>query len=136
MIIINNKLLINMKKLFTLCAMVLLCATILAQAPQKMSYQAVVRGNDNALVANQNVSVRISILQGSASGAAVYSETHNATTNANGLLTVEVGGGNSSQNFSQIPWAQGPFYLKSEIDRQKARLENHAFVRHPYGKRR
>ena len=72
MIIINNKLLINMKRLFTLCAMVLLCATMLAQAPQKMSYQAVVRGSDNALVSNQNVSVRISILQGSATGASVY----------------------------------------------------------------
>ena len=105
-----------MKKFFTLCAMVLLCATMLAQAPQKMSYQAVVRGSDNVLVANQNVSVRISILQGSASGATVYTETHLATTNVNGLLTVEVGGGNSSQDFAQIPWAQGPFYLKSEID--------------------
>ena len=116
MIIINNKILITMRKLFTLCAMMLVCATMLAQAPQKMSYQAVVRGSDNALVSNQNVSVRISILQGSATGASVYTETHNATTNVNGLLTVEVGGGNSSQNFSQIPWAQGPFYLKSEID--------------------
>ena len=106
-----------MKKIFTfLFVMMLTVASLFAQAPQRMSYQAVVRNSNNALVTEQNVSVRLSILQGSASGAAVYVETHNATTNVNGLLTVEVGAGNSSQNFSQIPWGMGPFYLKSEID--------------------
>ena len=106
-----------MKKIFTfLFVMMLTVASLFAQAPQRMSYQAVVRNSNNALVTEQNVSVRLSILQGSATGAAVYTETHNATTNVNGLLTVEVGGGNSSQNFSQIPWGNGPFYLKSEID--------------------
>ena len=76
-----------MKKIFTfLFVMMLTVVSLFAQAPQKMSYQAVVRGSDNALVTEQNVSVRLSILQGSASGAAVYVETHNAVTNVNGLL--------------------------------------------------
>ena len=105
-----------MKKLYFILILSLLAVSLFAQAPQKMSYQAVVRNSNNALVTEQNVSVRLSILQGSATGAAVYTETHTATTNVNGLLTVEVGGGNSSQNFSQIPWGNGPFYLKSEID--------------------
>ncbi len=105
-----------MRKLFALCVMMLMCAVMMAQAPQKMTYQAVVRGSNNALVTNQNVSVRLSILQGTPTGSAIYVETHNVTTNDNGLLTVEVGGGNSNHNFSQIPWAQGVFYLKSEID--------------------
>ena len=106
-----------MKKLFTLLFALMLSVTALfAQAPQKMSYQAVVRNSQNQLVAEQNVSVRISILQGSATGAAVYTETHQATTNVNGLLTVEVGGGTSSNNFAQIAWGDGPFFLKSEID--------------------
>ncbi len=101
-----------MKKIFTfLFLMLLTVASLFAQAPQKMSYQAVVRNSNNALVTEQQVSVRLSILQGSATGATVYTETHTATTNVNGLLTVEVGGGNSSQNFSQIPWGNGPFYL-------------------------
>ena len=105
-----------MRKLFSLCVMMLMCVLVMAQAPQKMSYQAVVRGSNNALITNQNVSARLSILQGTPTGSAIYVETHNVTTNDNGLLTVEVGGGNSSQNFSQIPWPQGVFYLKSEID--------------------
>ena len=106
-----------MKKFFTLLfVMMLTVASLFAQAPQRMSYQAVVRNAQNQLVTEQNVSVKISILQGSSSGAVMYTETHQATTNVNGLLTVEVGGGNSSQDFAQIPWGQGPFYLKSEID--------------------
>jgi uncharacterized protein (TIGR02145 family)/uncharacterized repeat protein (TIGR02543 family) len=89
----------------------------MAQVPQKMTYQAVVRNSGNSLVANQNVSVRLSILQGSAQGASVYVENHAATTNENGLMTVEIGGGVPTTGvFANIDWASGPYYLKSEID--------------------
>ena len=105
------------KALLFLFAMMLTVATLFAQAPQKMSYQAVVRNANNTLVTNQNVSARISILQGSVNGTPVYVETHSATTNINGLLTVEVGEGTAvSGTMSGIDWANGPFYLKSEID--------------------
>ena len=107
-----------MKKiLLFLSVLILSAAALFAQAPQKMSYQAVVRNANNTLVANQNVSARISILQGSVNGAPVYVEIHNATTNANGLLTLEVGGGNTvTGSMATIDWANGPFFLKSEID--------------------
>ena len=106
-----------MKKLIALFAMLLLTVCLYAQAPQKMNYQAVVRNASNSLVANQNVSVRISILQGSATGASVYTETHVVTTNANGLMSLEIGGGNATTgNFGQIDWANGPYFIKSEID--------------------
>ena len=39
--------------------------SIFAQAPEKMSYQAVVRNSENAIVANQIVAMQISILEGS-----------------------------------------------------------------------
>ena len=61
-----------MKKLYTLLAVLLITASTFAQAPEKMSYQAVVRNSSDALVANQAVGMQISILQGSASGTAVY----------------------------------------------------------------
>ena len=92
-------------------------AAVFAQAPQKMSYQAVVRNANNTLVTNQTVSARISIVQGSIYGTPVYVETHSATTNANGLLTIEVGEGTVlNGTMASIDWANGPFYLKSEID--------------------
>ncbi len=97
--------------------MVLAVAAAMAQAPEKFTYQAVVRNASNSLVANASVGVRVSILQGSATGSAVYSETHVATTNANGLVTLSIGGGNAQQGtFADIDWANGPFFLKSETD--------------------
>ncbi len=97
--------------------MVLAVAVAMAQAPEKFTYQAVVRNASNVLVTNAPVGVRVSILQGSASGNAVYVETHTASTNANGLLTIEIGGGTAQQgSFVGINWADGPFYLKTETD--------------------
>ena len=64
-----------------------------AQAPQKLSYQAVIRNASNGLVANTNVGIRVSVLQGSQTGNAVYVETHTATTNNNGLVNLQIGGG-------------------------------------------
>ena len=88
-----------------------------AQAPQKMSYQAVIRNASNALVSNANVGVKVSILQTSATGTAVYSETHQPTTNTNGLATFEIGGGTVvSGSFATINWANGPYFIKTETD--------------------
>ncbi|MBR4135829.1 MAG: hypothetical protein IKU03_05425, partial [Bacteroidales bacterium] len=81
------------KLLLVLTFMVLSLAAVFAQAPQRMSYQAVVRNANNTLVANQSVSARISILQGSVTGAPVYVENHTVMTNTNGLMTLEVGSG-------------------------------------------
>ena len=106
-----------MKKLFTMTVIVAMTVCVLAQAPQKMSYQAVIRNSSGQLVAAHAVGMRISILQGSATGTAVYAETHTATTNANGLATIEIGGGALvSGSFSGINWASGPYYVKTETD--------------------
>lgn len=105
-----------MKKFFTVL-FVLLSVFAKSQVPQKMSYQAVVRNNSNALVVNHAVGMRISILQGSVSGSSVYTETLISMTNANGLTSLEIGSGNVvSGNFSQISWADGPFFIKTETD--------------------
>ena len=72
----------------------ILCAIgVFAQSPEKMSYQAVIRDADDALLSNQIVGMQISILQGTASGTPVYEEIQTPTTNDNGLLSIEIGGG-------------------------------------------
>ena len=97
--------------------MVLAVAAAMAQAPEKFTYQAVVRNASNSLVANAPVGVRVSILQGSATGSAVYSETHVATTNANGLVTLSIGGGSVQQgSLADIDWGNGSYFLKTETD--------------------
>ena len=106
-----------MKRILTLILIVFCAATLFAQAPEKFSYQSVVRNATNQLVTNAPVSVRVSILQGNADGEALYVETHTAVTNANGLLTLEIGGGKAEQGaFDRIDWASGPFFLKTETD--------------------
>jgi hypothetical protein len=103
----------KMKKVFTILAVVVLTASVFAQAPQKMSYQAVIRDASDNLVTNQTVGIRISILEGSASGTLVYSETQTPETNDNGLLNIEFGGG---IGFNTINWANGSYFIKTEID--------------------
>jgi len=88
-----------------------------AQAPQKMSYQAVLRNANNTLVSNTPVAIKVSVLQGSASGTAVYVERHTLTTNINGLATFEIGSGTIiSGSFATINWASGQYFVKTETD--------------------
>ena len=98
-------------------AYLLINSSIFAQAPQKMSYQAVIRNTSGALVSSASVGMQISILQGSSTGTAVYVETQTPSTNANGLVSIEIGGGTIvSGNFSTINWANGPYFIKTETD--------------------
>lgn len=105
-----------MKTFSTTILAFFLFVTVSAQAPQKLSYQSVVRNAAGKLIQNTGVGIRISILQGSASGSAVYTETHSAVTNVNGLVSLEIGAGATMGNFASINWALGPYSLKSETD--------------------
>ena len=106
-----------MKKLFTLSMVILITLSLFAQAPQKMSYQAVIRNSSNALVTSSPVGMQLSILQGSATGTPVYIETQTSTTNANGLVTVEIGGGTPvTGTFAGIDWSTGTYFIKTETD--------------------
>ncbi len=102
--------------LITLALFFSVIAASFAQAPQKFSYQAVVRNESNTLVRG-TVGVRVSILQGGVNGTVVYQETHTTTTNINGLMTLEIGGGMVvNGDFATIDWADGPYFLKTETD--------------------
>jgi uncharacterized protein (TIGR02145 family) len=106
-----------MKRSFILSLVMLINLIAFAQAPQKMSYQAVIRNNSDQLVTNQAIGIRISILQGSPTGTDIYVETQRPTTNANGLATFEIGGGNVVRGtFAGINWTSGVYFIKTEID--------------------
>ena len=110
-----------MKKIITIIVPmaigILLTASVFAQAPQKMSYQAIIRNSSDALVTNTNVGVQISILQGSADGSSVYTERHFPKTNNNGLVTLEISGGTVvSGNFPTIDWGAHTYFIKTETD--------------------
>jgi hypothetical protein len=108
-----------MRMIFMIIAAGLLTASVWAQSPQKMSYQAVIRNAGNNLVTNKPVGMRISILQGSVSGTEVYKEIYNPNpqTNANGLVTLEIGIGIPlTGTFAAIDWSSGTYFIKTETD--------------------
>ena len=102
-----------MKRIYTALTTFLITSSILAQSPDKMSYQAVIRNNSDQLVTNTQVGMQISILQGAIDGTSVYSETQSPTTNANGLISIEIGGGTG---WDAIDWSSGTFFIKTETD--------------------
>ena len=110
---------IKKEKLFVIFVIIAIINSVFDQAAQKMSYQCVVRNSSGTLLTNHDVGMRISILQGTSTGTVVYQETYNPKpqTNANGLLTVEIGSGTALVGtFSSVDWATGPYYLKTETD--------------------
>ena len=106
-----------MKNLYPFLILLFLSLSIYAQSPEKMSYQAVVRDANNILIANKTIGMQISILQSTITGTVVYSETHSVDTNINGLVSLEIGTGSTSDNFSEIDWSVvGPYFIKTETD--------------------
>lgn len=88
-----------------------------AQVVSGMNYQAVIRNSSNALIANTVVGVKISILEGSATGTVIFSERHTPTTNANGLATFVIGEGTPIiSDFFAINWLAGLHFIKTETD--------------------
>ena len=108
-----------MKHVFALAFLFILSIQLTyAQAPNALNYQAVARDNAGQVLANQSVSIRFSILDGSPAGSTLFSETHAATTNSLGLFTTSIGTGTLILgNFSSINWGSGSSkWLKVELD--------------------
>ena len=108
-----------MKKIIASFVTFLITISGFTQSPQKMSCQCVIRNTSGTLITNHEVGVKISVLQGSASGTVVYQEIFNPNpqTNANGLISLEIGTGFPvTGTFSGINWGSGPFFLKTEAD--------------------
>ena len=106
-----------MKHLLTFAILFLISFQTFAQTPEKFSYQAVIRNSDNTLMTIADVSLKIIIRQGSADGTNVYEETHNTTTNANALVTLQIGTGTViSGDFEAIDWSLGSYFTETQLD--------------------
>ncbi len=90
----------------------LLTSSLVAQSPQGIPYQTVMRNADGSVMASSAVSLTFMIHDGTASGTVVYQESHALTSNAQGLVSCVVGNGVVSQgNFSSINWGSGAKFL-------------------------
>ena len=90
--------------------------TSFGQAPEAFKYQAVVRDAGGIILNNQAVGYQLTILQGSALGTAVYTETFNPTTNGYGLVNLEIGTGTTTDDFTIIDWGNGPYFMETSVD--------------------
>jgi hypothetical protein len=95
-----------------------------AQETNTFNYQAVVRNVNGDLLVNQNVSVLVSIIQGSETGAMVYSETHNATTDSRGLISLKIGEGTPVETyvFHDVDWSADKYFENSITQRNKSKI--------------
>jgi beta-glucanase (GH16 family) len=104
-----------MKKI--LIIMLIACGVIRAQAQvdDGFHYNSVVRTPAGELLVNKVLTYRFSVLRGSATGEAVYSETREAATNSRGQMHLVIGLGEPEQ-FSAIDWSRGPYFMKTEMN--------------------
>ena len=107
-----------MKKTILVSIAFLFALSIFAQSPHMFNYQAVVRSPTGDILNNQNVSFEIVILQTSPTGTPVYTETHNATTNEYGLVTLKIGDGATSDDLSSIDWGADDYFMKVSMDEE------------------
>lgn len=106
-----------MKKLCLLFFTLLFNSLTAQNVPQSINYQSVIRSSNGAVIPNQPIEIKLSILQGSLLGTYVYQEVHSSVTSNIGLVNVKLGEGISSlSSFDLIDWSQEPFFLKVEID--------------------
>jgi len=106
-----------MKKIKLIIFITLFSSYLFAQVPHSFNYQAVARDNSGNVLTNKTVALRISILDISATGTAVYVEKQNPTTNQFGLFSIQIGSGSiQSGIFTNINWGVNSKFLKVEMD--------------------
>lgn len=109
----------HIRNLFSLllCLFIMYSTQSIAQAPQGIPYQAIVRDANGNLRNNQAVSLRIKIRDASAVGTILYTETHAVVTTAIGLITVNIGSGTPvTGTFASINWATNAKFMQVEMD--------------------
>ncbi|WP_415327728.1 hypothetical protein [Chryseobacterium sp. MMS23-Vi53] len=107
-----------MKKLYATIGL-FIASLLSAQVPQAFSYQTIAFNASGAPIANGNVSLRVSILENSATGTVLYTETHSKTTNSKGLVNLNIGQGTATTgSFGGINWGANTKFVKVEMDPQ------------------
>jgi hypothetical protein len=106
-----------MKNAIFLFIAFILSLKTMGQAPQGFNYQAIIKNSAGELMANQNLSLRLCVRQGSANGAITYQEIKSLSTNDQGLVATVIGSGPATiGTFSNLDWSQGPKYLQVDLN--------------------
>lgn len=101
-----------MKHLYTLI-FIIISLLVQAQAPQEFKYQAILRDAEGNIKSNEEINVVVDILEGSADGSIIFSEMHSITTQANGLINLNIGSVSSLEN---IEWSTNNYFIQITIE--------------------
>lgn len=93
---------------------IVLPTVVMAQAPAKMNYQAVLRGSDGNPMVDENIQLKVEILQGADNGPVAFSEVHAVTTNKYGLVNLVIG--SVTQGLDTLSWGGDSYFLKIYVD--------------------
>ena len=105
-----------MKILKRITTTVLLLLAISVSAQQGINYKAIIKDGSGNVVASQLIVVQFTVLEGAAQ-TNVYQEQHTPTTDANGIIMVNIGEGTPvSGVFSTIDWAADTHFLNVQIN--------------------
>lgn len=97
----------------------LFASVVLAQSPPYINYQGVARDRDGAVLQDQALSLRISLLKDGPTGPISYSERHQVVTNDFGMFTLRIGGGELRQGaLDALDWGRHGYWLQVEMDEQ------------------
>jgi hypothetical protein len=106
-----------MKRLLLFSTAFAFCLFGLGQAPESFSYHVLIHDAAGEAVAVHAVSLKISILTGSAYDKVIYSESHHVATDQQGLVSLDIGNGtDKTGDLSSIDWSTGEYFLKIGID--------------------
>jgi len=110
----------NYKILFKyLCIFIFVSFFTNLNAQTGLNFQGVARNSNNVIISSQDITLRLSIVQGSVTGNTEYVEVRKVKTNAQGLFTAIIGDKETISTigkFSDIDWKLSPKFLKIELD--------------------
>ena len=85
----------------------------MAQSPAVIPYQAILRNSDGSVMANSSATITFKIHDTTASGPVVFEETHATTSNAQGLISLNLGQGSPVfGTLNGVNWSTGNKYLQ------------------------
>jgi microcystin-dependent protein len=91
---------------------ILVCSAM-ASVPQSFSWQGQIRNSLGTVVSSEDLSIVFELYQAEN---LIYSESHQAKTNEQGLVSLSIGTGLTSDDFEQINWSLGDVKLEVYTD--------------------
>lgn len=90
-----------------------------SQSPSVINYQGVAHQSNGNALANQLITLRLSVRQATANGPISFSETRQVTTSSDGLFHIQIGSAGALSTtgaWSAIAWESGSKFLQVEMD--------------------